>query len=97
VYVVGQKDGKDVAVPRPVVVGDWVSASGANEWVIESGLKPGDPVVVNGVAKVMPGAPIDTSGGAAAKGGAPGAPAGAGKGHAPEDAAAKGNTAPAKS
>jgi membrane fusion protein (multidrug efflux system) len=65
VYVVGKKDGKDIAVARPVVVGDWVGADGANEWVIESGLKPGDQVIVNGVAKVMPNAPIDLGGGKA--------------------------------
>lgn len=59
VYVVGKdKDGKDVATPRPVVVGDWVDANKSNQWVIESGLKPGDPVIVNGIAKVMPGAPV---------------------------------------
>jgi membrane fusion protein (multidrug efflux system) len=105
VYVVGRKDGKDVAMPRPVVVGDWVSADGANEWVIESGLKPGDPVIVNGIAKVMPGAPVDTSGGAAAKGGAPAdaakggshAPGAGTGGGAPEDAAAKGNNSSPKS
>jgi membrane fusion protein, multidrug efflux system len=82
VYVAGKdKDGKDVAMPRPVVVGDWVAANGTNQWVIESGLKPGDPVIVNGVAKLMPGGPIvlgapaaqaaesPTQSGAATKGG----------------------------
>jgi membrane fusion protein (multidrug efflux system) len=59
VYVLGKdKDGKDVALPRPVVVGDWVDANASNQWVIESGLKPGDQVIVNGIAKVMPGAPV---------------------------------------
>lgn len=59
VYIAAKdKDGKDVAMPRPVVVGDWVDAKGSNQWVIESGLKPGDPVIVNGVAKLMPGGPI---------------------------------------
>lgn len=59
VYVVGKdKDGKDVAQPRPVVVGDWVDADGSNLWVIESGLKEGDVVVVDGVAKLLAGAPI---------------------------------------
>jgi membrane fusion protein, multidrug efflux system len=59
VYVVGKdKEGKDVAMPRPVVVGDWVDANKSNQWVIESGLKPGDPVIVNGIARVMPGAPV---------------------------------------
>jgi membrane fusion protein (multidrug efflux system) len=62
VYVLGKdKDGKDVALPRPIVVGDWVDASGSNQWVVESGLKPGEQVLVNGVAKVMPGAPIKVS------------------------------------
>ena len=59
VYVLGKdKDGKDVATPRPVVVGDWVDANKSNQWVIESGLKPGDPVIVNGIAKIMAGAPV---------------------------------------
>ena len=79
VYVVGKdKDGKDVAMPRPVVVGDWVDANASNQWVIESGLKPGDPVIVNGVAKVMPGAAVkvttagaDAAGAAGAAGTAP--------------------------
>ncbi len=63
VYVAGKdKDGKDVALPRPVVVGDWVDANGSNQWVIESGLKPGDPVIVNGIAKLMPGGPIKLGG-----------------------------------
>jgi len=59
VYVASKdKDGKDIAAAKPVTVGDWVGADGANEWVIESGLKPGDPVIVNGIAKLMPGGPI---------------------------------------
>jgi membrane fusion protein (multidrug efflux system) len=92
VYVVGKdKDGKDVAMPRPVVVGDWVDANASNQWVIESGLKAGDPVIVNGVAKVMPGAAVKvaTAGaepaaaaGTAGAAGAPGAPGGPGAGGA---------------
>ena len=59
VYVASKdKNGKDVAAARPVTVGDWVGANGVNEWVIESGLKAGDPVIVNGIAKLMPGGPI---------------------------------------
>ena len=46
-----------------------------NQWVIESGLKAGDPVIVNGIAKVMPGGPIKL-------GGAPAAPARRGAGGA---------------
>ena len=75
VYVAGKdKDGKDIAVVRPVVVGDWVDANGSNDWVIESGLKPGDPVIVNGVAKVMPGGPINLGAAPGAPGAAPTSP-----------------------
>lgn len=81
VYVAAKdKDGKDVAMPRPVVVGDWVDAKGSNQWVIESGLKPGDPVIVNGIAKLMPGGPIKLGGAPAAPAGAPGSAGGAAPG-----------------
>lgn len=62
VYVAGKSDkGQDVAQPRPVTVGDWVEVDGANQWIVESGLKPGDKVVIDGMAKIFPvpgGAPI---------------------------------------
>ena len=61
VYVVGSKDGKDVALPRPVVPGDWTPANGGNRWVIESGLQPGDVVIIDGMARLMPGAPIQVA------------------------------------
>jgi membrane fusion protein (multidrug efflux system) len=78
VYVVGKdKEGKDIAMPRPVVVGDWVDANASNQWVIESGLKAGEPVIVNGIAKVMPGAQVKVATAGAEAGGTPGAPAGA--------------------
>ncbi|MEP6609741.1 MAG: efflux RND transporter periplasmic adaptor subunit [Burkholderiaceae bacterium] len=55
-------DGKtDVALPRPVTVGEWVELDGLQQWIIESGLKPGDVVVTDGTAKLFPipgGAPI---------------------------------------
>ena len=71
VYVAGKdKDGKDVAVARPVTLGAWVEADGANLWVVEKGLAPGDVVIVDGIARLQPGAPI-------ALGGPPGAPGGA--------------------
>ena len=58
VYVAGKdKDGKDVAQPRPVVVGEWTQGDG-NRWIVDSGLKPGDPVIVDGMARLMPGGPI---------------------------------------
>ncbi|MET0733295.1 MAG: hypothetical protein ABW054_09535, partial [Casimicrobiaceae bacterium] len=74
-YVAGKdKDGKDVALPKPVTLGDWVSGEG-NLWIVESGLAPGDKVIVDGIAKIfMPGAPIKLAGAApAAPAGAPGA------------------------
>ena len=59
VYVTGKdKDGKDIAQPRPVVVGDWIDGDGGNLFVIESGLQAGDNVIVNGIARIQPGAPI---------------------------------------
>lgn len=68
VYVVGKgQDGKPAAEPRPVVVGEWVnSKAGQHDWVIKKGLKAGDQVITEGLAKLRPGAPIQV--------GAPGAP-----------------------
>jgi len=65
VYVAGKNEkGADVAMPRPVVVGDW-TGNGDNRWIVESGLKPGDAVIVNGLARIMmPGAPIRVANGA---------------------------------
>ena len=52
VYVVGEKSTAD---PRPVQVGDWLG----DEWIIHSGLKTGDKVIVDGMARIfMPGAPV---------------------------------------
>jgi membrane fusion protein (multidrug efflux system) len=80
VYVAGKSpDGKDIALPRPVTVGDWVEIDGANQWIVESGLKPGEQVVVEGMAKIFPiptGAPIMVG----APPGAPGAASDAAKG-----------------
>lgn len=59
VYVADKdKDGKDVAAVRPITLGEWVAQDGANLWVVDSGLKPGDLVIVDGIAKLRPGAPI---------------------------------------
>ena len=78
------KDGKDIAQPRPVVVGDWVDADGGNLFVIDSGLKAGDTVIVNGVARLQPGGPIKLASAAPAPGvpAAPPGPAKAGPGAA---------------
>jgi membrane fusion protein (multidrug efflux system) len=54
VYVV-TADGK--SEPRPLEVGDWTG----DGWIINSGLKPGDRVVVDGVVKLSlmpPGVPV---------------------------------------
>ncbi|MEO9135283.1 MAG: efflux RND transporter periplasmic adaptor subunit [Casimicrobiaceae bacterium] len=92
VYVAAKdKDGKDIATPRPVVVGDWVGVNGSNEWVIESGLKSGDPVIVNGVAKLMGGGPIKLP---AVSGGATPAATGAAGSPSPAAAPAKDGSPP---
>jgi membrane fusion protein (multidrug efflux system) len=75
VYVADKdKDGKDIAAVRLVTLGDWVTLDGQNLWVVESGLKPGDQVIVDGVAKLKPGAPIQLGGPPPAKPAASAAP-----------------------
>lgn len=51
VYVVSA-DSK--AEARAVTVGDWHQ----DQWIITSGLKPGERVIVDGVMKIGPGAPV---------------------------------------
>lgn len=88
VYVAAKdKDGKDVAQPQPIVIGDWVDADGGNLFVVDSGLKAGDNVIVNGVARLQPGGPIKLATSAPASG-APGAPPGS-PAKAPSAAASK--------
>lgn len=54
------KDGMLVAEPRPITVGEWVSAPNAEKaWVVRSGIKAGDRVIFDGLMKVRPGAPIN--------------------------------------
>jgi membrane fusion protein (multidrug efflux system) len=60
VYVVGA-DNK--AESRPVEVGEWA----ADGWVINSGLKPGERVITDGVMKIGPGAPVQIAAPAAGK------------------------------
>lgn len=79
VYVAAKsQDGKDVALPRPVIVGDWVEIADQPQWIVEKGLASGDTVIVDGTAKIFPipgGAPImlGPPPGMDGKGGAPGA------------------------
>ncbi len=60
VMVVGAKN---IVEARPVRLG---SLEGSN-WVVLSGLKPGDKVIVSGLQKVQPGQPVRIAGAAAAK------------------------------
>jgi membrane fusion protein (multidrug efflux system) len=72
VYVADKdKDGKDVAAAHPVTLGDWVSVDGGNLWVVETGLKAGDKVIVDGLSKLHPGAPIKLGGAPAPATGGP--------------------------
>lgn len=68
VYVIGA-DNK--AEARPVEVGEW-SGDG---WVINSGLKPGERVITDGVMKIGPGAPVQIAAPAGAAPAAKPAPA----------------------
>jgi len=77
VYLVNA-EGK--AEPRPVEVGEWAG----DGWVINSGLKPGERIIVDGVMKIGPGAPVKIDDGTAPADGK-GAPARAGD-KAPEKA-----------
>ena len=96
VYLVGQgKDGKSMAAePRPVVPGDWVVLAGnpagpINAWVIRRGLKAGDKVIIDGMARIFaPGQPVlPMTAEEAAKAAAVQAPQpGASKGPAPAEA-----------
>jgi len=62
VYV-AEKNGQAnmIAQRRSVEVGEWVTLQGVlkNAWIITSGLKQGDEVVINGMARIFyPGMPI---------------------------------------
>jgi membrane fusion protein (multidrug efflux system) len=52
VYVV---DEKGTAQPRPVQAGEW---AGKHQWIITEGVKAGDRVIVDGVMRLGPGAPV---------------------------------------
>ncbi len=62
VYVMAKnKEGMTVALPAPVVVGEWVTEAAGieNGWVIREGLKTGDQVIIDGMARIFfPGMPI---------------------------------------
>jgi len=54
VYVVNDKS---QAEPRPVKAGEWAG----NDWIISEGLKAGDRVIVDGVMRIGPGAPVQVA------------------------------------
>jgi membrane fusion protein, multidrug efflux system len=71
VYVV---DEKGTAQPRPVEVGEWAG----EDWIITKGIQPGDRVIIDGLMKLGPGAPVrvaDANAKPAAQPQAPGKPA----------------------
>jgi membrane fusion protein (multidrug efflux system) len=76
-----------------VALGEWVESDGANLWIVDTGLKAGDPVIVDGMARLQPGAPINL-GGAPGGPGAPGAGAAPAAGGAVKDGAARDGAKP---
>ena len=54
VYVV---DEKSTAQPRPVELGEWAGS----DWIVTGGLEAGDRVVIDGVMKIGPGAPVQAT------------------------------------
>ena len=51
VYVV---NAESKAEPKPVALGDWQGSA----WIVTAGLNAGDKVIVDGVMKIGPGAPV---------------------------------------
>jgi membrane fusion protein (multidrug efflux system) len=77
VYVVVEGEKGTLAQARPVEVGEWAGT----DWIIIGGLKAGEKVIIDGVLKIGPGAPVKVAD--------PNAPAPAGKPEAPKPAAEK--------
>jgi membrane fusion protein (multidrug efflux system) len=51
VYVVGEKG---QAEARPVELGEW----SGEDWIVTAGLKAGERVIIDGLMKLGPGAPV---------------------------------------
>lgn len=76
VYVLAPSDkpelkGAPVATSRPIVAGEWVDLPDGKGWVIREGLKPGDQVIVDGLMRIGPGAPVQVAQAGAVAGGPP--------------------------
>lgn len=54
VYVV---DDKSTAQARPVELGEWAGS----DWIVTGGLKAGDRVIIDGVMRIGPGAPVQAT------------------------------------
>lgn len=67
--------GATVATPRPVQAGEWVDLPSGKGWVIREGLHAGDRVIVDGLMRIGPGAPVQLAQAAAPAANALGAPA----------------------
>jgi membrane fusion protein (multidrug efflux system) len=87
VYVV---NAESKAEPKPVEVGEWT----AGGWIIHKGLQPGDRVIVDGVMKLGPGAPVKVASDAAAPAPSSGSPGNAAAPPAPTGAKASRDRTP---
>jgi membrane fusion protein (multidrug efflux system) len=66
VYVVAPSDkpgmkGATVATSRPVQAGEWVDLPAGKGWVIREGLRAGDQVIVDGLMRIGPDAPVQVA------------------------------------
>jgi len=76
VYVIAPADkpelkGGMVAHQRAVVAGEWVNLDDGKGWVIREGLKAGDQVIIDGLMRIGPGAPVQIAQAPAAAASAP--------------------------
>jgi membrane fusion protein (multidrug efflux system) len=78
---------QNIVEPRPVEVGDWTG----EDWVITSGLQPNERVIVDGIMRIRPGAPVTVAAASAAPASPPGVKAAPAK-----PAPGKAEPAPAK-
>ncbi|NGX17410.1 efflux RND transporter periplasmic adaptor subunit [Wenzhouxiangella sp. XN24] len=53
-HIVWLVNAQGVAEPRPVVAGDWLG----DDWIIEQGLQGDEVIIVDGVQRLAPGAPV---------------------------------------
>lgn len=62
VYVVAKgEQGQTIAEQRPIRVGEWITVSdgaAGRQWLVHSGLKAGDQLILDNLIKLGPGAPV---------------------------------------